>query len=126
MVFLAAGGGGGGGVLPFEAAGGGGGGVFPFPVGGGGGTFDPVAAIGAFGGGLCPFGAYFEASFLASFGVSFLSVVLAPVVAFLSPPFLSVGLVSVGFSYFLTSVAGTLSFPFLCLPVSKTVSSGRI
>lgn len=132
MVFPA---GGGGGTLPL-AAGGGGGGVFPL-AGGGGGTFDPVAIVAGLGG-VCPFGAYFPAGevafgayFLASFGAVFESATFAPVAGFLSPAFLSPALVSAGF---LASVAvvvaacifSTASFPFLCLPVSKTVSSGRI
>lgn len=66
----------------------------------------------------------FGASFLASFGASFLSA------AFLSPA-LPAGLVSAGF---LASVAvvvaagvsAAFSFPFLCLPESKTVSYGKI
>lgn len=66
------------------------------------------------------FGAYF----LASFGASFLSA------AFLSPAF-PAGLVSAGFLASVPGVvavvaAGVSVFPFLCLPESKTVSSGKI
>lgn len=135
-VVLAAGGG--GGVLPFEAAGGGGGGVFPF-AGGGGGTFDPVVVAAGFGG-VCAFGASFPAGevalgayFLASLGASFFcSAGLAPVAAgFLSPAFLSPALVSAGFLASVVAVCAacsfsSVSFPFLCLPESRTVSSGSI
>lgn len=129
MVLAAGGGGvfpagGGGVVLPA-----GGGGTFPL-VAGGGGTLAPVVVAAGFGG-VWPFGAYFPAGevafgayFLASFGASFLSA------AFLSPAF-PAGLVSAGFLASVPGVvavvaAGVSVFPFLCLPESKTVSSGKI
>lgn len=105
-------GGGGGGVLPLEAA------------GGGGGTLDPLA--GGFGAYLAgDFGAYFPADFGAYF-VPLSPVFLSPVAGFLSPAFLSPALVSTGLVSAGVTACGAFYFPFLCLPESKTVSSGKI